>query len=136
MIDLELNDPDDTLGDVLARMPGDCQISIGIHGGYVYEGSVKGFPAAEEEIDGHHLLMNLKMFRKDLQEYRKAVLKGDAGEMETYRERMEKRLEYAGQYVNVRDRHIISAYARGLDDSILTMVLEGEERTNREPLRG
>lgn len=136
MIDLELNDPDDTLGDILARMPGNCQISIGIHGGYVYDGSVGGFRGAEEEIDTHHIYVNRELFRKDLAGYKAAVLNSNADEMEKYRVRMEKRLEYAGQYVRVRERHIVKAYARGMNDEILTLILEGEERSNSDPIRG
>ena len=136
MIDLELNDPGDTLGDVLDRMPESGQVSIGIHGGYVYDGSVGGFSDAEKEIDAHHLYANRELYKKDLLGYGRAAAAGDTSEMERFKSRLEQRLGYAESYVRVRERHIIRAYARGYNDEILTMILEGDERSNSDPIRG
>lgn len=136
MIDLELNDPGDTLGDILDRMPDCGQISIGIHGGYVYEGSVKGFFEREPEIDEHMVKINNYTFTRYLRDYRAAIKNEDEEKAERLKGRMVDYINAAREYKRLHDRHIVNAYARGFNDSVLTMILEGHERTNVEPFTG
>lgn len=125
MIDLCADDPDSTLGDHLLRMPKERLIAIGIKSGYVYEGSAGGFFEAERSIKAKHLAENRRLCGKHLGKLCRAAAKGS--DIKALKEKVLSHLDYAENYVNLRDRHLVRAYTRGANDEIVTMIVEGEE---------